>query len=306
MKRAPFLGAGASLLLAGCGGGRSVLQMIPGIVSSGTRPSSKALQLVPQVADPIPDSVLKGPLMAEARRFDGAVAPSGWMLAQGQTLNIADNRQLFSILGTIAGGDGRLTFKLPNPGFGVILSVAGAFPTSPAFLTTTQTIRKITALASLGPGAQPSPPSMPKPPSQQVLAAQRLISSSIRVGQPHPQGVSRDLADRITGAKQDARSAAVAQLSPANQARLENAVQRAVAGQISVYGAVTMMTSTLSPSEASALLGINDGMIRAFNSTWAGSPRSNAQVNAAQFLISVAITPEQAHAIYARESNLTQ
>ena len=144
---------------------------------------------------------------------------------------------------------------------------------------------------------------MPKPPSEQVLASQRLISSSIRVGQPHPQAVSRDLADRITQAKQDARSAAVAQLSPANQARLESAVQRAVAGQISVYGAATMMTSTLSPVEASALLGINDGMIRAFNDRWAGSPRSNVLGDAAQFLISVAITREQARAIWARESN---
>jgi hypothetical protein len=304
MKRAPFLGAGASLLLAGCGGGRSVLQMLPGVVSSGTRPSSKALQLVPQVADPISDSVLKQSLMGEARRFEAATAPTGWMLAQGQALNIADNRQLFSILGTIAGGDGKLTFKLPNPGFGVIVSVAGAFPTGPAFLAATR--RNMTYTASLGPGAQPRPPRMPKPPSQEVLAAQRLISSSIRVGQPRPQAVSRDLADRITGAKQDARSAAVAQLSPANQARLESAVQRAVAGQISVYGAVTTMTSALSPGEASAPLNVNDGMVRGFNSAWAGSPRSNAQVNAAQFLISVAITREQARAIWSRESNLTQ
>jgi len=304
MKRAPFLGAGASLLLAGCGGGRSVLQMLPGVVSSGTRPSSKALQLVPQVADPISDSVLKQSLMGEARRFDAATAPTGWTLAQGQALNIADNRQLFSILGTIAGGDGKLTFKLPNPGFGVIVSVAGAFPTGPAFLAATR--RNMTYTASLGPGAQPRPPRMPKPPSQEVLAAQRLISSSIRVGQPHPQAVSRDLADRITGAKQDARSAAVAQLSPQNQARLESAVQRAVAGQTGVQGAINEMISALTPSEAAALLNVNDGMVHGFNSAWAGSPRSNAQVNAAQFLISVAITREQARAIWSRESNLTQ
>ena len=183
MKRAPFLGAGASLLLAGCGGGRSVLQMLPGVVSSGTRPSSKALQLVPQVADPISDSVLKQSLMGEARRFDAATAPTGWTLAQGQALNIADNRQLFSILGTIAGGDGRLTFKLPNPGFGVIVSVAGAFPTGPAFLAATR--RNMTYTASLGPGAQPRPPRMPKPPSQQSSprsdSSRRRFASDSRI-----------------------------------------------------------------------------------------------------------------------------
>src|SRR4029077_7406953 len=102
----------------------------------------KPAQLVPQVAEAIPDGVLTGPLMGEARRFDGTVAPERWMLAQGQTLNVADNRQLFSILGSIAGGDGKKTFNLPNPGFGLIVAVAGAFPTSPAFITPTQPIQK--------------------------------------------------------------------------------------------------------------------------------------------------------------------
>jgi hypothetical protein len=301
MKRAPFLGAGASLLLAGCGGGRSVLQMLPGAVSSATRPSSGPKQLVPAVADVIPDSVLRNAFMGEARRYDGATAPSGWTLAQGQTINVADNRPLFSVIGTMAGGDGKATFKLPNPGYGFIVSTAGAIPTGPSFLAAS--IRRPTDIASLGPSAQPRMPRMPKAPSQNDLAALRLIASSISVGRPRPQVVSRELDDRMTQGKQDAGSTALGQLSPQNQARLASAIQRAVAGQTNIQGVIDTMIPALSSGEAAALLNINDGLVRAFNDRFAGSSRSNAQVDAAHFLISVAMTRAQAQAISARETN---
>lgn len=41
-------------------------------------------------------------------------APVGWALAQGQLLSIASNDALFSLLGTNYGGDGRVTFGLPD------------------------------------------------------------------------------------------------------------------------------------------------------------------------------------------------
>jgi microcystin-dependent protein len=40
--------------------------------------------------------------------------PPGWALCDGQTLPIAQNQSLFSILGTTYGGDGRTTFGLPD------------------------------------------------------------------------------------------------------------------------------------------------------------------------------------------------
>lgn len=46
----------------------------------------------------------------------GSFCPRGMLPAQGQTLPIAPNSALFSILGTNYGGDGRTTFKLPNLG----------------------------------------------------------------------------------------------------------------------------------------------------------------------------------------------
>jgi microcystin-dependent protein len=40
--------------------------------------------------------------------------PTGWAACNGQTLPIADNQALFSIIGNIYGGDGRQNFNLPN------------------------------------------------------------------------------------------------------------------------------------------------------------------------------------------------
>jgi microcystin-dependent protein len=41
-------------------------------------------------------------------------APRGWATCDGQLLSISQNTALFSIVGTIYGGDGRTTFGLPN------------------------------------------------------------------------------------------------------------------------------------------------------------------------------------------------
>lgn len=41
-------------------------------------------------------------------------APRGWAQCYGQLLPIASNSALFSLLGTIYGGDGRTTFALPD------------------------------------------------------------------------------------------------------------------------------------------------------------------------------------------------
>ncbi len=46
--------------------------------------------------------------------FGGNFAPRGWALCDGQLLSIAQNTALFSLLGTIYGGDGRTTFALPD------------------------------------------------------------------------------------------------------------------------------------------------------------------------------------------------
>jgi len=54
------------------------------------------------------------PFIGEIKMFAGNFAPNGWLLCEGQTLNISSNEALYSILGTYYGGDGISNFKLPD------------------------------------------------------------------------------------------------------------------------------------------------------------------------------------------------
>ncbi|MFF2051229.1 phage tail protein [Leifsonia sp. NPDC058194] len=54
------------------------------------------------------------PYMGEIRLASFNFAPKNWALCNGQTLPINQNQALFSLLGTLYGGDGRTTFNLPN------------------------------------------------------------------------------------------------------------------------------------------------------------------------------------------------
>ncbi len=54
------------------------------------------------------------PYLAEIRITSFAFAPKGWALCNGQLLAINQNQALFALLGTTYGGDGRVTFALPN------------------------------------------------------------------------------------------------------------------------------------------------------------------------------------------------
>lgn len=54
------------------------------------------------------------PYVGEIRMFAGNFAPRGWAFCDGQLLAVSQNDALFSLLGTIYGGDGRTTFALPD------------------------------------------------------------------------------------------------------------------------------------------------------------------------------------------------
>ena len=54
------------------------------------------------------------PFVGEIRMFAGNFAPRGWAYCDGQLLAVSQNDALFSLLGTIYGGDGRTTFGLPD------------------------------------------------------------------------------------------------------------------------------------------------------------------------------------------------
>lgn len=76
------------------------------------------------------------PFIGEIRLFPYSYVPRGWAACDGSTLQINHNQPLFSLLGTLFGGDGRTTFALPDlrgkapfdgPG-GYYIAMQGAFP----------------------------------------------------------------------------------------------------------------------------------------------------------------------------------
>ncbi|MGO4834289.1 phage tail protein, partial [Rhizobiaceae sp. 2RAB30] len=64
---------------------------------------------------------MSSPFVAEIRIFPYNFAPRGWALCNGQLMPISQNTALFSLLGTIYGGDGKTTFGLPNLGNSVAI-----------------------------------------------------------------------------------------------------------------------------------------------------------------------------------------
>lgn len=54
------------------------------------------------------------PFVAEIRVFPFNFAPKGWAFCDGQLLPLSQNTALFSLLGTVYGGNGKSNFALPN------------------------------------------------------------------------------------------------------------------------------------------------------------------------------------------------
>ena len=57
---------------------------------------------------------MSDPFLGEIRMVGFNFAPRGWAQCQGQLMAISQNTALFSLLGTMYGGDGRVTFGLPD------------------------------------------------------------------------------------------------------------------------------------------------------------------------------------------------
>ncbi|WP_020408658.1 phage tail protein [Hahella ganghwensis] len=54
------------------------------------------------------------PFIAEIRMFGNNFPPAEWSYCSGQLMAISQNTALFSLVGTIYGGDGRTSFGVPN------------------------------------------------------------------------------------------------------------------------------------------------------------------------------------------------
>ncbi len=57
---------------------------------------------------------MSDPYLGEIRMFGGNYAPRNWAFCSGALINISDNNALYSLIGTNYGGDGRVTFALPD------------------------------------------------------------------------------------------------------------------------------------------------------------------------------------------------
>ena len=57
---------------------------------------------------------MSDPYLGEIRLVGFNFAPVGWAICAGQLMPISQNTALFSLLGTYYGGDGKVTFALPN------------------------------------------------------------------------------------------------------------------------------------------------------------------------------------------------
>ncbi len=108
------------------------------------------------------------PFVGEIRMFAGNFAPRGWAFCDGQLLAVSQNDALFSLLGTIYGGDGRTTFGLPE--------MRGRIPIH----------------AGSGPGLSPRRLGAKSGVEKVTLTVNQLPSHT------HPLNVSQDLADQAS------------------------------------------------------------------------------------------------------------
>ncbi len=74
-------------------------------------------------------------MLGEIELFPFTFIPRGWLLCNGQILNITQYQALYSLLGFSYGGDGRTTFALPNllgtepvPNTKYCIAVEGLYP----------------------------------------------------------------------------------------------------------------------------------------------------------------------------------
>lgn len=131
--------------------------------------------------------------------FAGNFAPRGWAFCDGQLLAVSQNDALFSLLGTIYGGDGRTTFGLPDLRGRIPIHAGSGLGLTPRPLGQKSGIEQATlataALPSHSHNVQVSTAvGTDNVPTDEYLGA----SPNVRVFRPQPPNVAMS-ADSITG-----------------------------------------------------------------------------------------------------------
>lgn len=121
------------------------------------------------------------PFVGEVRMFAGNFAPRGWAFCDGQLLAVSQNDALFSLLGTIYGGDGRTTFGLPDLRGRVPIHAGSGPGLSPRRLGAKGGAENVTLTVNQLPShshtfqASKEPGLLPNPSSDTVLATSNVI-----------------------------------------------------------------------------------------------------------------------------------
>ncbi|MCK0127774.1 tail fiber protein [Erythrobacter sp. F6033] len=76
--------------------------------------AASAMIAAGMMTTPAPVKAQADPLLGQMMLFGGNFCPRGWAATNGTILAINSNQSLFSLLGTMYGGDGRTTFGLPD------------------------------------------------------------------------------------------------------------------------------------------------------------------------------------------------
>src|SRR2546423_11443170 len=118
------------------------------------------------------------PFVAEIRIFGFNFAPKGWATCDGQLLPISQDTALFSLLGTMYGGDGKSNFALPDlQGMGVVQQGQGA-GLSQYFQGEVDGVDNVTLLTSEMPLHTHTPQAVSDPGKVQAPAADRSLARS--------------------------------------------------------------------------------------------------------------------------------
>ncbi|WP_336988102.1 phage tail protein [Aeromonas hydrophila] len=82
--------------------------------------------------------------VGEIRMFAGNYAPEGWTLCDGKLLSINDNQALYSLLGTLYGGNGSNTFAVPDYSGRLVVGAGTGPGLTPRVLPTTTGLAEVT------------------------------------------------------------------------------------------------------------------------------------------------------------------
>jgi len=89
---------------------------------------------------------MSSPFVAEVTMYAFNFPPKGWAFCNGQLMPISQNTALFSLLGTMYGGDGKSTFALPDfQGMAAVGQGQGS-GLSPYFVGETTGVENVTLL----------------------------------------------------------------------------------------------------------------------------------------------------------------